>query len=69
MSWLTFHRRSEEHASAAEKAARDGDLSRASALLEKAAEAEGLAFDELDRDKPRTRGITAVSAVALWFFT
>jgi hypothetical protein len=67
MSWIVFHRRSEEYASAAERAARDGDCPRAFALWESAAEAERLAFDELSPDKLRTRGITAVSAVALWY--
>jgi hypothetical protein len=67
MSWLTFHRHSEEYASAAERAARNGDLARAFALLERAAEAESQAFDQLDPAKLRTRGITAVSAVALWY--
>jgi hypothetical protein len=44
-----------------------GEKDRAYDLFRQAAQAERRALDRLDVAKARTRGITAVSAVALWF--
>ena len=67
MSWLEYHRESERLASDAEITAHRGDGERARALYNKAAEAEVNALQEVEDDKPRTYGITAVSAVSLYF--
>jgi hypothetical protein len=66
VSWNQHHSRSESLASDAEAASRGGDTDRADELYREAAQAESQAFDQLTTDKPRTRGITAVSAVSLW---
>ena len=65
MSWNQHHSRSEKLAADAEVASRSGDARRAEELYRQAAAAEAEAFDHLAIDKLRTRGITAVSAVAL----
>jgi len=52
-------------AEAAHDAARAGDSQRAADLFSQAASLEADALRELSTDKPRTYGITAVSAVAL----
>jgi hypothetical protein len=65
MSWAEHHKTSEELANAAELAGREGKSNEAEDLYRRAASAERAAFDELDTNKTRTRGITAVSAVAL----
>ena len=67
MSWNQHHSRSEKLAADAEVASRAGDARRAEGLYRQAAVAEAGAFDDLAIDKLRTRGITAVSAVALWY--
>jgi hypothetical protein len=67
MSWLSSHEMSERFASDAHLAAREGDRHRALALFRRAAEAESKALEELDPSKSRTLGITAVSAISLWF--
>ena len=67
MSWNQHHSRSEKLAADAEVASRSGDARRAEELYRQAAAAEAEAFDHLAIDKLRTRGITAVSAVALWY--
>jgi hypothetical protein len=67
MSWVEFHRRSEQLASEAEAAMRQGQRDRALNLYAEGAEAEVQALSELDRAKTRTFGISAVSAVALWY--
>jgi hypothetical protein len=67
VTWLSWHEISERRASEAHAAARVGDLSRAMRLFREAAEAECKALDDLDSSKARTYGITAVSAVSLWF--
>ncbi len=67
MSWLSWHEVSERFASDAHLALREGKRDEASALFGSAAEAESRALEELDPSKGRTLGITAVSAVALWF--
>lgn len=68
MSWSDAHRVSEELASEAHIALRQGDSHLAQALFLKAADAEEKALLQVSpTDKPRTFGITAVSAVALWY--
>ena len=67
MTWATHHAESERLAIAAQLASRARDTDGALDLYRQAAKAERLALDLLDSSKARTRGITAVSAVALWF--
>ena len=67
MDWLTHHRRSEALAARAHELLRQGEQAQAQCQFGLAAEAERMAFDSLDRTKPRTAGIIAVSAVALLF--
>ncbi|HXM98314.1 MAG TPA: hypothetical protein VN982_07565 [Candidatus Dormibacteraeota bacterium] len=67
MSWSEHHAVSERYAIDAEATRRDGDAERAEELYKKAAHSEALALDSLTDDKARTRGITAVSVVALWY--
>jgi hypothetical protein len=67
VSWDRHHSRSEKFATEAELARRAGNKSRADELYRQAAAAEIEALDQLPPDKQRTRGITAVSAVALWY--
>ena len=65
MTWLDHHRRSEQYASEAEILAHRGEKVTAQGVYERAANAEVSALGALGSDKPRTYGITAVSAVAL----
>lgn len=65
MSWNEYHFRSERLASEAELALRAGRSEDAERLYREASMQESNAFKALSSDKPRTRGITAVSAVAL----
>lgn len=67
MSWSKWHAESEGLASQAELEIRRRDLVAARALYAKAAEAENQALLAIDPGKPRTLGITAVSAASLWF--
>jgi hypothetical protein len=67
VSWNDLHSRAERLATAAELAVRSGNDADAAALYEQAAALETDALDALGSEKPRTRGITAVSAVALWY--
>lgn len=67
MSWADLHRASEEAAIEAEQKFRSGNAAASAALYGKAAEFEQEALDALDASKVRTRGITAVSAVSLWY--
>jgi hypothetical protein len=67
MSWDQHHSRSERLAAEGEQAARSGDRALAEELYRQAGEAEAAALDDVDPEKPRTRGITAVSAIALWY--
>lgn len=67
MSWSEHHGESESLASAAHEALYRRELVRASDLFERAARAETDALYSVSPDKPRTLGITAVSAVALWY--
>lgn len=65
MSWDSHHSTSERLAIEAEAARRVGNSQRAEKLYQQAAAEEAQAFSELPDNKQRTRGITAVSAVAL----
>src|SRR5574337_1308564 len=67
MTWIEWHQQSEKLASAAMVAYRANDFDRARALYGQAAEAEQKALNDLELGKPRTKGVTAVSAVSLWF--
>ena len=67
MSWADLHKASEAAAIEAERAFREGNTSRAMLLYAQAAELEQQALAALDNTKVRTRGITAVSAVSLWY--
>ena len=67
MSWDQHHSHSERLAAEGEEAARSGNRASAEELYRQAAEAEAAALDDVDPEKPRTRGITAVSAIALWY--
>jgi len=67
MSWTIHHSKSEEYASQAEVALKQGDAERAAKLYQSAAEEEGTALTKLDTSKVRTLGITTISAASLWF--
>jgi len=67
MTWSDNHGKSERLAAAAEEALRSKDYAAADPLYRQAAEAEETALRELDQTKRRTLGITAVSAVALYY--
>jgi len=67
MSWLTFHSESEKLAIDAHLAASNKQYDRSLELYRRAAEAEKRALESIDPSKIRTRAVTAVSAVALWF--
>jgi len=67
MTWDQYHSESERLAAEAERAASGGEIDRARRLYLQAAEAEIHALETLDASKPRTLGITAVSAVALLY--
>lgn len=68
MSWLTHHQSSEEAASEAHAARRRGDEALATRLFADAAKAEVQALEQLSvAEKPRTFGVTAVSAAALLY--
>jgi hypothetical protein len=67
MTWVSHHSESEKLAAEAELATRAGDGKRGEALYAQAAQAEVRALDDLEPSKTRTFGITAVSAVALWY--
>jgi hypothetical protein len=65
MTWDTHHSASEKLAIEAEGARRAGNHQRAEELYRQAGAQEAQAFTALPNDKQRTRGVTAVSAVAL----
>jgi hypothetical protein len=65
--WAALHKRSEELAIAADDANRRGDTMAAERLYAEAAALEEEALLVIDVSKERTRGITAVSAVSLWY--
>lgn len=67
MSWSIFHAESEKLAIEAQLAHGARRLDDALELYRRAADAEKRALDAVDVSKTRTRGVTAVSAVALWF--
>jgi hypothetical protein len=67
MSWKEFHNASELAAIEAGQALREGNVSRAESLYSQAAEHEQRALNAVDHAKARTRGITAISAVSLWY--
>lgn len=61
------HSVSEQYASLAEIATKQGDTDQAKKLYRLAAEAETQALFDLESGKKRTLGITAVSAASLWY--
>ena len=67
MNWAEHHSESERLAGAAHDALRKGDSANADSLYLAAGKAEQAAFDALEPSKERTRGITAVSAVSLFY--
>ena len=67
MTWNEWHTESEKLAAEAQLHRTSGDLRRAEELYRRAAEAESKAVEEVLPGKDRTLGITAVSAIALWY--
>src|ERR1019366_1106307 len=67
MTWLAEHRESERLASEAEFAKDRGEASKARSLYNAAAKAETGALKLVLPEKAKTLGVTAVSAVALYF--
>lgn len=67
MTWLEHHRSSERLAAEAEVAARRGELGRSQQLYADAAGYEVRALQEIEPSRSRTVGISAVSAVSLYF--
>jgi hypothetical protein len=65
-TWLELHSSSEMAAVEAQRASREGRNNDALALYAKSAHLEAAALAVVDPTKARSRGITAVSAVALW---
>lgn len=67
MSWAEHHKASEAAAIEAEQRFRGGNAAEATRLYASAAELEQQALAVVDASKTRTRGITAISAVSLWY--
>lgn len=67
MTWAELHSESERLSIEAQLALRTRSTEQAIDLYRQAAEIEQRALEQIDVSKVRTRGITAVSAVALWF--
>lgn len=67
MTWDQLHSKSELLAIQAEAAIRAGKREPAERLYRQAAAAEADALHQVPEEKTRTRGITAVSSVALWY--
>lgn len=67
MSWLEHHKISETLAASAQVALNDGRREDALRLYNDAARAEEAALAALDPSKARTLGVTAVSAVSLYY--
>lgn len=67
MTWIELHAESERFAIEAQLALRARNADHALVLYKQAAQSERKALEQLDMSKVRTRGITAVSAVALSF--
>jgi hypothetical protein len=66
-SWAELHKAREEAAIKAEAISREGNTPQAMLLYVQAAELEHQALAAIDPLKIRTKAITAVSAVALWY--
>lgn len=67
MTWLQYHRQSEQYAGSADVARINRDFDRAKGLYLKAAEQEELALSALDPNETKGLEIISVSAVALWY--
>ena len=67
MSWSEAHRRSEHLATEAHQAVREGRLDDARAFFVQAAKEEEAALDTIGTGRPRTLGIIAISATALFY--
>ena len=67
MTWVDLHVESEWLAIEAQLAFKSRNTVQAIDLYRQAAEVEQKALAQIDISKVRTRGITSVSAVALWF--
>ena len=67
MTWLDLHKESEKLADQAHDSKRRGQLERAKDFFVRAAKEEEHAFGSLNENQPRTLGIVAVSATALYF--
>lgn len=67
MTWDKHHSKSERLAIEAETALRAGQREAAERFYVEAAAAEAEALLQLPEEKMRTRGVTAVSSVALWY--
>lgn len=67
MTWIHWHRQSEVLATEAGLAARFGNDTYAEELYLRAADSEQMAITELNENQPRTLGITAISAVSLYY--
>lgn len=67
ISWAELNKASEEAAIKAEAISREGNKPHVMLLYAKAAELEHQALAAIDPSKIRTKAITAVSAVALWY--
>ena len=67
MSWLVAHKESERLADLAHDAKRQDQFEKSKDFFVLAARAEELAFSSLGESQPRTLGIVAVSATALYF--
>jgi hypothetical protein len=67
MSWANLHAESEKRATEAAIAARRGEADLARTLYAQAADFETRGLEYVDPGKRRTIGISAVSAVALWY--
>lgn len=66
-SWAELHQASEAVAIEADRLSREGNTSKAALSYAEAAELEHRALAAIDPIKVRTKAITAVSAVALWY--
>lgn len=66
MTWAESHREAELLAQEAEVLMQNGEQGQARMVYEQAAQQEEAAYFCLAKDKPRTRGITAVSTIALY---
>ena len=64
---MELHRNAESRMAEAELLEARGDVAEARRLFLQAADAEAAAFEYIPQDRPRTRGIIAVSAVSLYW--